>query len=348
MMEVEETDDVAEWLGNLVKGEEDPTAASYPESPHLTRATAMEWFAKPENSRWKSNKRSKIQQDFDTMDALWKKITGMKIQKQGDSPALREEICNVCQSTLNLNKTDKAITAPEARKLRQLTREKLRPHLQNLVLSFDELTPWIDNFLRVYMPRGVFHWKNRLRQQRSSSLGPDDEPNSKSKKVSGAGTTPPKTKRKAEGSDMQKSPAKRIRSRTMEQRILPTPPREPPPFLQREIEISHERTSEYTIAATAALIAPIDLPNAVASPSHLSFNLLQQVIIREGGEFAGVGEGFEIWDPVENTLITNDFQLRNAIGLQWVTIIHTKDQLMFKLVIRPRDRNKGGVLSQGT
>jgi hypothetical protein len=247
-----------------------------------------------------------------------------------------------------VNKTDKAITAPEARKLRQLTREKLRPHLQNLVLSFDELTPWIDNFLRVYMPRGVFHWKNRLRQQRSSSLGPDDEPNSKSKKASGAGTTPPKTKRKAEDSDMPKPPAKRTRSKTTEQRTLHTLPREPPPFLQREIEISHKSTPEYIIVATSALIAPIDLPNSVASPSHLSLNLLEQVITREGGEFAGVGEGLEIWDPVENTPITNDFQLRNAIGLQWVAMIHIKDQLMFKLVIRPRDRNEGGVSSPGT
>jgi hypothetical protein len=50
-MEVEETDNIVEWLGNLVKGEEDPTAASYPEPPDLTRVTVMEWFAKPENSR---------------------------------------------------------------------------------------------------------------------------------------------------------------------------------------------------------------------------------------------------------------------------------------------------------
>jgi hypothetical protein len=41
-MEVEETNNVAEWLGNLIKGREDSTIASYPKPPNLTRVTIME------------------------------------------------------------------------------------------------------------------------------------------------------------------------------------------------------------------------------------------------------------------------------------------------------------------
>ena len=42
MTEEGETDDVAEWLGNLIKGREDPTIASYPKPPNLTRVTIIE------------------------------------------------------------------------------------------------------------------------------------------------------------------------------------------------------------------------------------------------------------------------------------------------------------------
>jgi hypothetical protein len=41
-MEVEETNNVVEWLGNLIKGREDPTIASYLKPPNLTKVTIME------------------------------------------------------------------------------------------------------------------------------------------------------------------------------------------------------------------------------------------------------------------------------------------------------------------
>jgi hypothetical protein len=338
MADGDDTNEVAEWLGSLVKGEEDPTAASYPDPPDLNRTTAEAWFARLENSRWKGDKRAKNQQDFDMMDELWTKITGMKINKRGDGPALRDEICNVCSSTLDSKQTEKAVTAAEFCKLRQQTRENLRPHLQNHLLSYDELTPWIDNFLRVYMPRAVFHWKNQLRQLRSKTQGTEDDPHGKKKTASGAGATSPKSKRKTADSNEQKGPAKKTCSQIIERQIQHTQPREHLPFVRREIEISHERTSEYIIGATAALIEPIHLPTAVVSASHLSFALLQQMLILEGGDFADVGKTFEIWDPAENTSIESDFQLRNAIGLQWVKMIYAGDQSMFKLVVRSRDR----------
>jgi hypothetical protein len=62
------------------------------------------------------------------------------------------------------------------------------------------------------------------------------------------------------------------------------------------------------------------------------------MLILEGGDFADVGKTFEIWDPAENTSIESDFQLRNAISLQWVKMIYAGDQSMFKLVVRSRDR----------
>ena len=188
------------------------------------------------------------------------------------------------------------------------------------------------------MPRGVFHWKNQLRQQRSKSQVPEDDPNSKRKTASSVGATSPKNKRKPENSDTQKGPAKKARSKTIKPQIQHARAREPLPFVRQEIEISHERTSEYVIAATAALIEPIDLSTAVVSASHLSFALLQQMLIQEGGEFADVGKTFEIWDPAENSSIESDFQLRNAIGLQWVKMVHARDQSMLKLVVRSRDR----------
>ena len=49
-MEVGETNNVVEQLGNLIKGEEDPTIASYPKPSNLTRVTIIEQFIKLENS----------------------------------------------------------------------------------------------------------------------------------------------------------------------------------------------------------------------------------------------------------------------------------------------------------
>jgi hypothetical protein len=59
MADEDDTNEVAEWLGSLVKGEEDPTAASYPDPPDLNRTTVEAWFARVENSRWKGDKRAK-------------------------------------------------------------------------------------------------------------------------------------------------------------------------------------------------------------------------------------------------------------------------------------------------
>jgi hypothetical protein len=39
MVDGDDTNKVAKWLGSLVKGEEDPTAASYPNPLNLNRTT---------------------------------------------------------------------------------------------------------------------------------------------------------------------------------------------------------------------------------------------------------------------------------------------------------------------
>jgi SepF-like predicted cell division protein (DUF552 family) len=52
------------------------------------------------------------------MDELWTKITGIKINKRGDGPALCNEIYNVYLLILDLKQTEKAIIAAEFYKLR--------------------------------------------------------------------------------------------------------------------------------------------------------------------------------------------------------------------------------------
>ena len=51
-----------------------------------------------------------------------------------------------------------------------------------------------------------------------------------------------------------------------------------------------------------------------------------------------IGKQFEIWDPLEKVSIRNDFQLRNAIGLQWARMMYVEDQSAFRLEIRPMYR----------
>lgn len=148
-----------------------------------------------------------------------------------------------------------------------------------------------------------------------------------------------------ENSDVQKGSVKKTHNKRIEYQIQHTLPREPLPFIHWEIEISYERTSEYVIAAIAALIEPIHLSSGVVSAAHLSFALLQLMIIREGWDFVDVGKTFEIWDPAGNTSIEGEFQLRNAIGLQWVKMIHVEDQSTFKLVVCSKDRNEEHVLN---
>jgi len=346
---------VTEWLDELQKGEQDPTAASYPDTSELNRDTAMAWFQKPENSRWKGHKRGKKQEDYNDMEELWTKITGMKIilrasarkpkpaeiQQRQDVPPLRDLISSVCQSVLTLGGNT---TPSEYLKLRYLTRVELQPHLQNLVLSFEELTPWIDHFLRVYMPRPVYQWKNSMRQPNAlgSSQGKEGEPSNEGKTNAKTRGASPKNKRKAEDLTLSKERLKKTRNVTTDFQMQSRG--ELLPFIHREIEVSLEHTANYVIAATAALIQPVRLPSAVLSVSHLSFDLLQRLIIQEGGDFAEVGKTLEIWDPTEDSLISNDFQLRNAIGLQWVKTSHAQDESMFKLVVRSKAASEGEML----
>ena len=84
-------------------------ADSYVESSELNSSSVMAWFKKPENRQWKGNKQAKKQEDFIQMDALWTKITGMrinyckcavkikgmKIQKRENIPPLREVINSI-------------------------------------------------------------------------------------------------------------------------------------------------------------------------------------------------------------------------------------------------------------
>jgi hypothetical protein len=337
--------DVVEWLGPLVKAEDDPTAGSYPEPPQLNRTTALEWLANPENSQWKGDKRAKAQEDFDTMDNLWMKVTKVKIHTRSQEPALRAVINSVCTATLDPSRTNQILTAAELCKIRRLTRVQLQPLLKNHLLNYEELTPWVDEFLRVYMPRAVFAWKNRLRQNRSKTpiVGADQNNQKETLETvvdprlsSRAASNVPhhNAKRKLEASNAQIGPPRKTRAANIQHQTQHILSQQSLPFVRREIELSLEKTSEYAIVATAAIIEPAELFNDAVSASHLSFRLLQQIVIREGGDFANVGKTFEIWDPLERVSIKGDFQLRNAIGLQWLRAMYAEDQSVFRLEVR--------------
>ena len=341
------SNDVQEWLGELVKGEVDPTAASYPDPPQLNKTTALAWLTKPENNRWKGDKKAKEQQDFLVMDKLWTKVTGIEIYARTKGLALRGIINSICETTLDRTRTNKLVTPAELLKVRHLTRERLEPLLKNHLMSYSELTPWMDEFLRVYMPRAVFAWKNWVRQNRvklpAGGAGRDDQRDKPGKtavdsqqpsRAASAVPRPKKAKRKPEDSSRLEGPPKKTCNTTIQRETQHNLSQQPLPFVRREIELSVDNKSDYAIIATAAIIEPVELSNVVVSASHLSFDLLRQVATKEGGDFTNIGKGFEIWDPLERVSIRNDFQLRNAIGLQWARMMYVEDQSVFRLEIR--------------
>jgi hypothetical protein len=343
--------DVQEWLGALVKAENDPTADSYPGPPQLNKTTALAWLTKPENNRWEGDKRAKEQRDFNVMDELWTKVTGIEISTRTKGLALRGLINNACETTLDLTCTKKPVTPAELLKIRHLTRAKLEPLLKNHLLSYNELTPWMDEFLRVYMPRAVFAWKNWVRQNRvklpAGGAGRDGQKDMPGKtavdsqqpsRAASAAPRPKKAKRKPEDSNTPEGPPKKTRNTNIQGETQHNLSQQPLPFVRREIELSVDNNSDYAIIATAAIIEPAELSNAVVSASHLSFDLLRQIATKAGGDFANIGKNFEIWDPLERVSIRNDFQLRNSIGLQWARMMYVEDQLVFRLEIRPMYR----------
>jgi hypothetical protein len=328
--------EVPEWLEDPSKTNVEPDPASYPKGDELTYEAALAWIRDPKNRQWKLSKKAGKQQDFQMMDDLWTKVTGMAIFKKNRNPALRVEICCACEEVLDQNQTHEAVSEAELRKLRMRTRQRLLPHLQGHLIGIDDLTTWIDHFLRIYMPRGVFHWKNQLRNfksRRGESPLPQAQTASNAPTGSAAPAAPAApaatVHQKRQGSAEPDKEAKKICINQPAQRYLPLSPLHP--FRYQEMLITDCRTSKSIMAAMAAFISPSTLCSDIASSNHLSLELLKQ-ILGEGGDETT----FEVWDPDRNTIIKSDFQLANVIGLQWGRIQAGNGHCVFKLEIRPK------------
>jgi hypothetical protein len=91
----------------------------------------------------------------------------MAIHKKSQTPALQDEICRAYEEILDQDQTHETVAEADLRKPRIQTRQRLQTHLQGHLIGFDDLTPWVDHFLRTYIPRGVFNLKNQLRNVKS-------------------------------------------------------------------------------------------------------------------------------------------------------------------------------------